>query len=141
MRPDNSRDGNHFPRTRKRGKYRCGNCQSLYAEKADTFESTCNALLVIRKKPLYALRRSYISLAGSIKMYHPPNTVPSTVKTAGFSRAGIDHSTTEGTNAPRIFTNDENRKKWRAIWRASSLARAHARSLARRDASIPRRKR
>lgn len=36
-------------------------------------------------------------------MYHLPNTVPTVVKTAGFSQARIDHSTTEGGNAPRIL--------------------------------------
>jgi len=45
----------------------------------------------------------YFSPERSIKMYHLPNTVPTVVKTAGFSQARIDHSTTEGGNAPRIL--------------------------------------
>lgn len=51
-------------------------------------------------------------------MYHPRNTVPIAVKTAGFSQAGIDHSTTVGEQRAAHFTNGENRKKWHAIWRA-----------------------
>lgn len=56
---------------------------------------------IIRKKK--SIVAPYFSPERRIKMYHLPNIVPTVVKTTGFSQARIDHSTTEGGNAPRIL--------------------------------------